>query len=495
MNKGIVMEMSARHMVVMTQEGGFHKLPRDGRTCEVGEEILFAEPAAARKVPPMAKWTGMAAAVVMCIALITGLTSFTAKSEVVAYVSMDINPSVEFAIDAAEKVLELKGLNADGAALITGIEYKGKALDVVADAVLIKADEQGPLSRGEGDVIIASSLVKETDRVSDVVIAEKLKQKVTQLIETKHPEQVQNYQVTAFATPKEVRTEAEAKGISAGKYAIYLTAKSNGTIVPIEDLKTASIHEIAKENGGISALVNEKQPPAKAAFKQLLEEEKSGKLDEIAKKVSEEKKKTNSDPKKTDTSQSGSKATPASTTKTDSKTGSNAKTDTKSDAKTDTKTTTNGKNSTTNSGGNKNTPAAGKNTGKDDNNGKDDEDGNKNNDGKNNNKNNDNKNNSDDNKNNSKNEDKDDAKTGGTPATGKNVSNNDNKQPTTTKPAGGQTSSGQDSSARDGDDKKTDPKKENKDDSNDKDNKNANGTNSNSSSNGNKNDQKKDKDS
>jgi hypothetical protein len=289
MNKGIVMELSDRHIIVMTSGGVFRKLPRDGRTCEVGEEILFAETLAARKTPPMAKLSGFVAAVVMCVVVIAAMTNLTGSAEVVAYVSMDINPSVEFGIDSAEKVQDLKGLNEDGAKLVSGIDYKGKPLETVTNEVLRRADEQGPLAQGEGDIIIASALVKNTDKISDSALADKLKEQVTKYIATVHPNEASRYEVTAFAAPQEIRQAAEANGLSTGKYAIYLAAKNNGTPLPLDDFKKESVHQLAQQNGGIEALVDPRQPPAKGLFKQLLEEEKSGKLDERAKQLAEQR--------------------------------------------------------------------------------------------------------------------------------------------------------------------------------------------------------------
>lgn len=288
MNKGIVMEMSDRHVIVMTPRGDFRQLPRDGRTCEIGEEILFAEPTIRRKVPPMAKLSGLVAAVVLCIVVFAGVTDFTGKNDVVAYVSMDINPSVEIGIDNAEKVWDLRGLNDDGKQLIAGLNYKGLDMAAVAEAILQKA-EQGPLAKGEGDIIIASSIVKDTKKIDDAAIADKLKEQVAKHLREEHPTDLANYEVTAFAAPVEIRQEAASQGLSTGKYAIYLAAKSNGNSVPLEDFKKESIHQIAQANGGIDELVNPQSMPAKATFKQLLEDEKSGKLTERAKQAADQK--------------------------------------------------------------------------------------------------------------------------------------------------------------------------------------------------------------
>jgi hypothetical protein len=282
MNKGIVMEINESNIIVMTSSGRFDKLPRADRACEVGEEIVYSDAVAPRrKVPPLAIASGLVAAVVLCFVLITGLQATTANAEVVAYVSIDINPSIEIGIDRQEIVRDLRGINADGIELIATLKFKGKNLEEVTSAILDKA-EQGALAKGEGDIVISSTIVGDKATLNDEAIADKLRIQVAKHIESAHPAQVKNYEVTAFAAPIEVRNEAKISGVTAGKYAVYLNALSNGTQVTIEEIQNKSIHQLAKGNGGMSALVDPVNPITKSALKVLVDEEKSGKLAEKA---------------------------------------------------------------------------------------------------------------------------------------------------------------------------------------------------------------------
>jgi hypothetical protein len=282
MNKGIVMEINESNIIVMTSSGRFDKLPRANRACEVGEEILYADAAAPRrKFPPLAIASGMVAAVVLCFVLITGLQATTANGEVVAYVSIDINPSIEIGIDSQEIVRDLRGINADGIELIATLKFKGKNLEEVTSAILDKA-EQGALAKGEGDIVISSTIVQDETTLNDEAIADKLRIQVAKHIESAHPTQVKNYEVTAFAAPKEIRNEAKVSGVSAGKYAVYLNALNNGTQITIDEIQNKSIHQWAKDNGGMSRLVDPVKPITKSDLKELLDEEKSGKLAEKA---------------------------------------------------------------------------------------------------------------------------------------------------------------------------------------------------------------------
>lgn len=285
MNKGIVMELSESSIIVMNSEGRFDKLPRGTRSCELGEEILYSPVKRRLQVPQMAVVSALAAAIVVCFVLVTTLSGGVPGNSVVAYVTIDINPSVEIGIDNNEIVRDLHGLNTDGEDLIQALVFEGKSLEDVTSDILDKA-EQGALAKGEGDIIISSTVVGAKTTVSDEAIATKLKAQVNKHIEDSHPDQVKNYEVQAFAAPQEIRQEAKASGVSAGKYAIYLNAIDNGAQVSLDDIKTTSIHQLAKDNGGIQTFVKPDKPIDKSSLQRLLADEKSGKLSERAQQTS-----------------------------------------------------------------------------------------------------------------------------------------------------------------------------------------------------------------
>jgi hypothetical protein len=281
MNKGIVMEMDASEIIVMTSEGKFAKIPLEQRNCQIGEEITF------NPVKPKYKpWfmfgsiVAVAAAVLLLLFNVMSGFNLTANKQIVAYVSIDINPSVEMGIDENNIVLEIRGLNEDGVQLIKNLKFANQTVDSMTEALLQEA-EKNYLSKGEADIIISSTLGENAStktKVDDVKLSSELKEVVIQHIEKSHPEQKGNYQVTAFAAPKEVRKVANSKGLSTGKYSIYLNAKNNGQKTTIEDLKKESVHSIAKKSGGMDKLI---QPEvlSKEKISALMQDDENGDLD------------------------------------------------------------------------------------------------------------------------------------------------------------------------------------------------------------------------
>ncbi|RAV04140.1 anti-sigma factor domain-containing protein [Paenibacillus sp. YN15] len=295
MSKGIVMEVSGKYLIVMTPSGLFERIPRMERSCEVGEEIAYTPGVTRSRRPAFALLSGFVAAVMLAMILFTGLTSVFSDKSVVAYVSIDINPSIELGIDKNKRVREMKGLNDKGLEIVRSVSYKGRSMDDVTDKILQKAEEMMVFAEGEADIVIAGTVVKEDAALDDVQVTEALKQQVLAHVVTKHPEEADKIQVTAFAAPPEIVETAKENGLSLGKYSVYLNAKNAGHDIKVEDLQQDSVHDIANAEGGIAKLVDPKTL-GKESIRELLKEEKDGTLD---KRIQEKKATPTPSPTKT----------------------------------------------------------------------------------------------------------------------------------------------------------------------------------------------------
>jgi len=271
MNRGVVMEVAGTYVIVLTPDGRFRKVPRMAGNDRIGEEIQFAIRSYVRRI-----WLSSLAAVA-CAALF-GLIWFAGfggsqGSLVAAYVTLDINPSLEFGIDDEEKVIEASGLNDDGIRLLEGLVYKGKTLDSVTESVMQRVEEQGFFRDDEGDVVITSTMVKDDPKLDETKLTDKMNDQVSRIIRNASPAQADKVKITTLAAPREVRQEAQNQGVSTGKMAVYLIAKNEGRDVTIEQMKTTSIHQIAKSWGGLQQVIDNKKKPDKDTLKKMLEQE------------------------------------------------------------------------------------------------------------------------------------------------------------------------------------------------------------------------------
>jgi hypothetical protein len=282
MNRGIVMQVTSRSLIVMTPDGEFKKVSKPNRECHIGEEIQFSAPVRTWRIPSRSVASALTAAVLLCIIVLSMFGGSGGGNTVVAYVALDINPSLELGINADQEVIAARGINSEGEQLLAAIEYKGVNVEKVTEELIHTVEREGYLADGSGDILITSTIVDEDAALNETKMTERLENKVKAIIEKNHPDHEGNIQVAKLTAPKEVREEAVNKGISTGKMAVNLIAndlirKKNGVPIPLEEFEKHSIHEVAKELGGLGKLINSAVPVTKAELKQLLKDRKNSK--------------------------------------------------------------------------------------------------------------------------------------------------------------------------------------------------------------------------
>ncbi|TCZ74641.1 hypothetical protein E0485_19470 [Paenibacillus albiflavus] len=278
-NRGIVLEIQDKQIIVLRSTGQIDRIPRGKRICEIGEEIVYVlQPKSSIKGLIIAI-VGLTAALTACFFFILKLAGVTSTDEVIAYVSLDVKPSIEMGIDENEIVHELRMINNGDDKWIEDIKYKDQTLENVTAAILDKA-EKGAFSGHEGEIIIASSTKIENASISDVVIQTKMKEQVTKHLQQTHPNQFNNFIVLSIAVPDELRRMGSVQGLSMGQYAVYLKSKSEGEDLTFEEIKASTLREFDAKIKGFITMLTSDQALSKAALSELLQDEKAGKLDE-----------------------------------------------------------------------------------------------------------------------------------------------------------------------------------------------------------------------
>lgn len=288
MKRGIVMSVHDHYAVVMTADGQFLRAPLQGSP-QIGEELVFEEEARVKRRTGISRtaYRYAAAAAMFCLLTIGGIAySIQNANPVVAYVTMDINPSVEIGVDGKERVRALRALNEDGAEIIADIDYKGKDVELVAAAILDHANQSHYLDAPHKDILITSMILngkKEFAVEFESMLTGKLNEKLQEWL-TEHTSDVNDVTIMTLSVPAELRNEADAYGISTGKMAVYLMAKDEGYEGELSELKEVSIDTWTEPIGGVEKIVAAEDDAAtKAKLQELLAKEKKEK-EEIEKK-------------------------------------------------------------------------------------------------------------------------------------------------------------------------------------------------------------------
>lgn len=279
MKRGVVMSIHKQYAVVMTADGQFLQAPIQGTT-QIGEEVTFEEEFKRRVIQRPIYWYGSAAALILI--LFVPLLFFMQRDSqsVVAYVSMDINPSVELGVDENEKVRELRALNEDGEVIINGLKYAGIHVEEVAASILERAKGSHYLDTPNKDIFITSVLLDDNfaskgdfENILTGKVDEKLKMLLAQL-----EAEAASATITTLSLPNEVREEAAINGISSGKMAVYLMAKDEGYSIELEQLKKQSIDQATASIGGVKTIVSNAGDTSKEKLKKLVALEKEDKI-------------------------------------------------------------------------------------------------------------------------------------------------------------------------------------------------------------------------
>jgi hypothetical protein len=234
--KGIVLELDEEFVTLLTPEGEFIQVKKDG-DYEIGEEIeaqVIKRPIVHRRSFRYVI-TSLVAAVVL---LVTTLFHFP-SNEVYAYMSIDINPSIEVGVDEQLKVLKLKAYNEEGKRIVSQLSHwKKKEFADITMEIIELSMQKGYLQEG-GQVLITT-----VERKHRAASSRELS---TELKKIQHSYQQKNIIVKTEESTMEVRNKAVKKGVTTGK---LLEIEQKMKVVSPESTKAKKLEKPLKQNDG-----------------------------------------------------------------------------------------------------------------------------------------------------------------------------------------------------------------------------------------------------
>jgi len=235
----VIVEVRGRKAAVLTQSGEFIRMNNEGYT--IGQQVLLIpQPVAARPVRKRMRVTALAGMAAGFLLLVLG--GFKGYTMPVGVVSLDVNPSIEYTINAFDRVLDITAVNDDAGKILANMDENAlryRPVEEVVDATIQALRENGYLTDATGnDVVIAASSydTRHTER-----IAERLGLRVGQ-----------DDGLTVYSVPvSHVEVEAaHARGTSAGK--LYIVEELESSWSAAEDFDADDwierpVHDIIHE--------------------------------------------------------------------------------------------------------------------------------------------------------------------------------------------------------------------------------------------------------
>ena len=217
MKKGIIMEINEGFLTLLTPEGEFLQSRKQNQPYSLGEEIYFFPIESVigfktkRSIKNMFKlktaWAVMAA---LFIFIGTFIPSYQ-NNKAYAYMSIDVNPSVELGVNKEMKVVELTGYNKEGKEIISHLkDWKKEDVSEITKAILSEMKKAGYLEEHHQVLISTVRIEQPEQKVED-----QLQRKLDKIEETVNKEKVEVIVLTA--TEKQLQ-KAHKQGMTAGKY-------------------------------------------------------------------------------------------------------------------------------------------------------------------------------------------------------------------------------------------------------------------------------------
>ncbi len=188
--------------------------------------------------------------IAVCLAIVMVLIpTIGFANPVYAWVSLDINPSFEFAINRYLVVLRATGLNIEAQELMHNTEFSGLTLDhSIRLALRLAASAGYAIGDAEHPIVIDATLQRlQTRNVTDQNTSSNGLSSLLENMKTQFKADSINAFVRMESSP--IRAEAHRLELSIGRYAMMEMAKGTGAAVSTEEGRNMRLADLARLAG------------------------------------------------------------------------------------------------------------------------------------------------------------------------------------------------------------------------------------------------------
>ncbi|MCG0276207.1 MAG: anti-sigma factor domain-containing protein [Thermosediminibacteraceae bacterium] len=271
--KAVIVEKERDYIIVVSERGDFKKIYNTYKDRQIGDEIDIPEENPYSIL--FRRIASLAAVFILTVVLAGYCVAFFSP---VTYVTMDVNPSVEISLNRFDRVIEVEGLNEDGARIVGDKAYfKSMPAEEVVRILLERAREHNLIGPDSVVVFTISNVRDEKKPQLEKKLEETAKKEMEETGNISIQQQGQeNKKILVQQASIKLHNQAKSMGISQGKLLLYEKLKKEDPRVDLERIKKMRVKDILEEL------------KSKAEKK---EKEKSKKRDETPAKPVEEKEK------------------------------------------------------------------------------------------------------------------------------------------------------------------------------------------------------------
>lgn len=249
------MEIDDVFLTLLTPDGEFLRARKQHNHYQIGQEVDFFPVAAIDRKKPLLmnlfssfKGKAVAAAALAMLLLVILFFPYYQNGQVYAYMSIDINPSLELGVNENLQVIELTSYNKEGQTIIKEIDdWKKEDFVIVTEKILAKIKEKGYINENK-DLVISTVYAGKRETSSDREIMKELKKIESDM-------QKQDLKVTIIEGTAEEREKAIKQGVTTGTYKkqqeiIFETSSSKKIDTPVSQENRANDKNRSKPQFG-----------------------------------------------------------------------------------------------------------------------------------------------------------------------------------------------------------------------------------------------------
>ncbi len=232
--RGVVAKITGNSCIILSSEGTYAKVPLPFPEIKVGAEILYRVPLLSKSLKPML----LVASVLILFMSFYLVDQVIIPQQAVAYVSLDIDPSLEMSVDKNMRVIKVHCFNDNAVSLVEPLELEGKMLESAIAELINHAIDMKYLTVGQDNILISSiSSSQEPFPVNQEALYEVMEESLASRGCSGH--------VEIYKGDKIIHTAAKDNNISAGKYIIYEQLIKSGRNVNLDDIRQETVGQLA----------------------------------------------------------------------------------------------------------------------------------------------------------------------------------------------------------------------------------------------------------
>lgn len=166
----------------------------------------------------------------MVLVLAAGVSGYSWVFAPVSYVSIDVNPSIELALNRLDRVIDTAAFNEEGEEIIKNLSLKGKRYTDAIDAII-------------EDPVMQAYLAEDSELIFTVAADEGREERIKTGIDTCSGH-IGHSNSQSISVGLAVASEAHDSGISLGKYYACLQLMQYDDTITIDECKNMSISKI-----------------------------------------------------------------------------------------------------------------------------------------------------------------------------------------------------------------------------------------------------------